>query len=60
MAALAEETHAPAALVKSLYDREVAVLEAQARIKHFISVLACKRVKRYLKALQRPERSGGR
>jgi hypothetical protein len=28
--ALAEETHAPIALVKSLYDREVAVLDAQA------------------------------
>ena len=50
--ALAEKTHTPVALVKTLYDREVAALEAQARIKNFIAVLASKRVKRDLKALE--------
>jgi len=50
--ALAEKTHTPVALVKTLYDREVAALEAQARIKNFIAVLASKRVKRDLRALE--------
>jgi Protein of unknown function (DUF3562) len=50
--ALAEKTHTPVALVKTLYDREVAALEAQAGIKNFIAVLASKRVKRDLKALE--------
>jgi len=50
--ALAEKTHTPVALVKTLYDREVATLEAQARIKNFIALLASKRVKRDLKALE--------
>jgi Protein of unknown function (DUF3562) len=49
---LAGKTHTPVALVKALYDREVAALEAQARIKDFISVLASKRVERYLKRIR--------
>jgi Protein of unknown function (DUF3562) len=58
--ALAEKTHTPVALVKTLYDREVAALEAQARIKNFIPVLASKRVKRALKALEASGRHAAR
>ena len=48
--ALARDTHTAIARVKALYDREVAALEAQARIRNFISVLAYKRVKRLLRS----------
>ena len=52
LVALARKTHTPVALVKALYEREVAVLEAQARIKTFIGALAYRRVKTHIKLLK--------
>jgi hypothetical protein len=49
--ALAKACDAPVDIVRALYDREVAALAEQARIKHFIPVLACKHVKTDLKRL---------
>jgi hypothetical protein len=47
--ALADACNAPLDLVRALYDQEVAALADQARVKHFIPVLACKHVKTHLK-----------
>ena len=49
--AIARETAAPADLVKTLYEEESARLNAQARLKQFVSVIAIKRVKQRLRKL---------
>ena len=45
IATLAQETDADEALVKSLYDEEIALLQAQASVKSFIGVIAARRVR---------------
>jgi hypothetical protein len=49
--AIARETAAPSDLVKALYEEESARLNAQARLKQFVSVIAIKRVKQRLRRL---------
>jgi hypothetical protein len=43
--------------VKTLYDEEFAALDAQARIKQFVGVIASRKVRQQLRAL-RAERRG--
>jgi hypothetical protein len=50
IAALAQETATDPAVVQSLYQEEVAVLEAQSSIKNFIGVIAARRVRDRLTA----------
>jgi hypothetical protein len=52
IATLAEETRTDQAVVHSLYQEELAVLEKQASVKNFISVIAARRVKQRLTAPQ--------
>ena len=54
IAALAEETQTDQAVVHSLYQEELAVLEEQASVKNFISVIAARRVRERLTASQQP------
>jgi Protein of unknown function (DUF3562) len=49
--AIARETAVPADFVKALYEEESARLNAQARLKQFVSVIAIKRVKQRLRKL---------
>jgi uncharacterized protein DUF3562 len=53
VAALALKTQIPRHVVKRLYDEEIATLRANAKVKNFIDVIAGRRVKRQLVALQR-------
>ncbi len=53
VAALAQKTHTPRHVVKRLYDEEIAALRANAKVKNFIDVIAGRRVKHQLVALQR-------
>ena len=48
IAALAKETRTDEAVVESLYQEEIATLEAQSSIKNFIGVIAARRVKKRL------------
>ena len=50
IAALAEQTATDAAVVKYLYQEEIAQLEAQSSVKNFIGVIAARRVKQRLAA----------
>ena len=50
IAALAQETATDLAVVQSLYQEELAVLEAQSSIKTFIGVIAARRVRDRLTA----------
>jgi hypothetical protein len=49
--AIAREAAAPADIVKSLYEEEIARLDAQARLKQFVPVIAIKRVRERLRKL---------
>ncbi|MBV8877408.1 MAG: DUF3562 domain-containing protein [Gammaproteobacteria bacterium] len=55
IAALAEETHTDHAVVHSLYEEELAALDAGSSVKNFIAVIAARRVKERLTAP--PERT---
>jgi len=57
VATIARETSTSSDLVKTLYDEEFAALDAQARIKQFVGVIASRKVRQLLRAL-RAERSG--
>jgi len=46
---ISRETGAPAHVVRALYEEETARLDAQARLKLFIPVIAIQRVKRRLR-----------
>jgi Protein of unknown function (DUF3562) len=48
VAFLAKETQTPAHVVKRLYDEEMAALQANSRVKNFVSVIAARRVKKQL------------
>lgn len=48
LASLAKETETPTHVVRRLYDEEMAALDANARVKNFISVIAARRVKNHL------------
>ncbi len=50
IAALAEETHTDQTVVHSLYQEELAALDAEASVKNFIGVIAARRVKQRLTA----------
>jgi hypothetical protein len=50
IAALAEETHTDHAVVHSLYEEELAALDAESSVKNFIGVIAARRVKKRLTA----------
>ena len=54
--AIARETAAPADIVKALYEEETARLNAQARLKLFVPVIAIKRVKQRLRELSQRHR----
>jgi hypothetical protein len=54
---LAQETDADEALVKTLYDEEIALLQAQASVKSFIAVIAARRVRQRLAAAREQGRS---
>jgi len=54
--AIARETAAPAAIVKALYEEETARLNATARLKQFVPVIAIKRVKQRLRKLSQRHR----
>ena len=43
---LAQETDTDEAVVKSLYDEEIAILQAEASVTSFIGVIAARRVRR--------------
>jgi Protein of unknown function (DUF3562) len=51
VATLAQQTDTAIDLVKSLYDQEIATLQAQATVKNFLGVIASRRVKRQLREL---------
>ena len=53
IATLAQETDTDAAVVKDLYDAEIAILQAQANVKNFIGVIAARRVKLRLAAARK-------
>ena len=57
IAALAKETRTDEAVVKSLYQEEVATLEAQSSVKAFIGVIAARRVKKRLSSPHEQDRS---
>ena len=48
IATLAQQTHTDEAVVKYLYEEEIAILQAQASVKNFIGVIAARRVKQRL------------
>jgi hypothetical protein len=48
IATLAQETHTDPAVVKCLYEEEIAKLQAQANVKNFIGVIAARRVKQQI------------
>lgn len=50
VASLANQTQAPLEVVKRLYDEEMAALQANAKVKNFIGVIAGRRVKTQLMA----------
>ena len=54
--AIARETAAPADIVKALYEEEIASLNAQARLKQFVPVIAINRVKQRLRKLSQRHR----
>jgi Protein of unknown function (DUF3562) len=54
--AIARETAAPADIVKTLYEEETARLDAQARLKQFVPVIAINRVKQRLRKLTQRHR----
>jgi Protein of unknown function (DUF3562) len=54
--AIARETAAPADIVKALYEEETARLDAQARLKQFVPVIAVNRVKQRLRKLSQRHR----
>ena len=53
--AIAEETQTSPEIVKTLYEAEVAALEAQATVTAFVRVIARQKVKRRLKQGNVPE-----
>jgi hypothetical protein len=50
---LAQQTAAPADLVKELYEHEVTKLKAGATVENYIGVIASQRVKRKLRSRRR-------
>jgi len=48
--ALAQETGSEPAHVRALYERELAQLEATASVRGFLSLLACRNVRKVLRA----------
>jgi hypothetical protein len=56
IAALAQLTDTDQAVVKSLYDEELAVLHGQASVKKFIGVIAARRVRQRLEAARKHSR----
>ena len=50
IATLAQETDTDQALVKDLYDEELAILQRQASVKNFIRVIAARRVRQRIAA----------
>ena len=54
--AIARETAAPADIVKALYEEETTRLDAQARLKQFVPVIAINRVKQRLRKLSQRHR----
>jgi len=56
IAALAEETRTDEAVVQSLYEEERAALEARSSVKDFIGVIAARRVRQRLTALDKHSR----
>jgi Protein of unknown function (DUF3562) len=54
--AIARETAAPADIVKALYEEEIVSLNAQARLKQFVPVIAINRVKQRLRKLSQRHR----
>jgi len=53
---LAQETDTDEAVVKSLYDEEIALLQAEANVKNFIGVIAARRVRQRIAAARRQGR----
>lgn len=53
IATLAQVTDTDEAVVKSLYDEEFALLQAEASVKSFIGVIAARRVRQRLTAARR-------
>jgi hypothetical protein len=51
--ALARETGGEPARVRELYERELAQLEAHAKVRGFLSVLACRKVRVALREVPR-------
>jgi Protein of unknown function (DUF3562) len=56
IAALAEEADTDEAVVKRLYAEEIAMLQAQARVRNFIAVIAARRVRQRLAAARKDGR----
>jgi hypothetical protein len=52
IAALAHRTHTARELVQRLYEEELAALHAQASVKHFVPIIAGRRVRQRLMALK--------
>jgi Protein of unknown function (DUF3562) len=52
VASLAKETQTAPHVVKRLYDEEMAALQANSRVKNFVSVIAARRVKKQLNSPQ--------
>lgn len=52
-AALVRKTRAPIELIKRLYDEEIAELQSKSSVKHFIKVIAGRRVRQRLAAAER-------
>ena len=50
---LAQETDTDEAVVKCLYDEELAILQAKASVKNFIGVIAARRVRQRLAAARK-------
>ena len=50
IATLAQETETEVAVVKCLYDEEIALLQAEAKVRNFIGVIAARRVRQRLAA----------
>jgi len=50
--ALAKQTHTSHDVVKRLYEEEIAALHDKASVKHFVDVIASRRVKQRLKAMK--------
>ena len=57
IATLAQETDTDAAIVKDLYDEELAILQTQASVKNFIGVIAARRVRQRIASARRHGRS---